>query len=63
MGALKRYEVEVPYKGGVHKTTLLLSDEDARRDGLLKEPVKAKVAPTNEAKKPANKATKPQSTK
>jgi len=47
--ALKPYKVTV----GGHETTLLLSDEDAKRQGLLKPPPAEKQAP-----KPANKARK-----
>lgn len=50
--ALKPYDVVV-YG---HQTTLLLSDEDAKREGLLKEP-EAKKAPArpNKARTAANK--------
>lgn len=43
-----------PYKVTVygHETTLMLSDEDAKRQGLLKE----KQAPEKQAPKPANKS-------
>lgn len=53
MGTLKRYEVEV--KGS--RTTLLLSDEDAKALGLT-----ADVKPAGKAA-PTNKAAKPQATK
>lgn len=45
-----------PYKVTVygHETTLLLSDADAKAQGLLKEP--AKKAETKQAAKPANKS-------
>jgi hypothetical protein len=50
-GPLKRYDVEVHG----HKTTLLLSDADAKARGLLKD--KAAPAPKNKAAaKPKNKA-------
>ena len=50
VGNLKRYETEV--KGT--KTTLLLSDEDAKTLGLVAEVKPAgKSAPTNKATKPA----------
>lgn len=50
---LKRYEVEI----GNNKTTLLLSDEDAKAQGLIES--KAKSAPANKAAPaPANKTSK-----
>lgn len=48
--SLKPYKVTV----GGHETTLLLSDEDARRQGLLKEA----LAEPKRAPKPADKARK-----
>lgn len=55
--ALKPYNVKI----NGHDTTLLLSDEDAKREGLLKavEPkvdAKQAPAPTNKARKSPNKA-------
>ncbi len=55
---LNRYEVTVE---GRHKTTLLLSDEDAKRMGVLKEkparaPRKARGSVSNKARTPSNKA-------
>lgn len=47
---MKKYDVEV----NGFKTTLLLSDEDAKARGLLKAATPANKA----AKKPANKASK-----
>lgn len=51
--ALKEYEIV--FNG--RKTTVQLSDEDAKAQGLLKsEPVKAPAAKKAPAKAPANKA-------
>lgn len=52
--ALNEYEVEI----NGHKTTVQLSDADAKAQGLLKEPAKAPAkAPVKKAAaKPANKA-------
>lgn len=66
--ALKSYEVVVPGRRP-HTTTLLLSDEDAKRHGVFgqhenttakKEAKKAAKKPAaNKARTPADKATKP----
>ncbi len=61
MSDLKRYDVVVSARHGrIVRTTLLLSDEDAKKQGLTeKDLVKAKAAvkPANKAAvKPANKA-------
>lgn len=53
---LKRYEVTVEGRHP-HTTTLLLSDEDAKRLGVLKEKGGAPAA--NKARTPRNKAAKP----
>lgn len=54
MGALKRYEVDVEgRKGRVTRTTLLLSDEDAERQGLLQP---SNGLPGNKADTPPNTA-------
>ena len=63
VGDLKRYEVEVPGRNGrVTRTTLLLSDEDAAQQGLIKPAGKA--APSNKAAEaPANTAARAKGTK
>lgn len=55
MSDLKRYEVELPSRGGPRRTTLLLSDADAKRQGLEGKHLKpaGKAAPANKAAKPA----------
>lgn len=56
--ALKEYEVTVD---GRHpqKTTMLLSDADAKRLGVLDQPTaKSGPRPANKSRKPANKTTK-----
>lgn len=53
---LKRYEVTVEGRRP-HTTTLLLSDEDAKRMGVHE--AKADAPATNKARKPSNKAAKP----
>lgn len=65
MGELKRYEVEIPGRGGPRKTTLLLSDEDAKAQNL--KPA-GKAAPANKsrtasANKSRSRASKPRTTK
>lgn len=52
--ALKPYKVTVDG----HETTLLLSDEDAKRQGLLKDAASADAAPAKKAAAPRNKARK-----
>lgn len=51
-GALNRYEVEI---NGV-QTTLLLSDADAKAQGLKPVDEKAKAAAANKSRNPANKS-------
>lgn len=51
---LKEYTVQTP--GG--ETTLQLSDEDARRMGLIKASEPKSQTPANKAKTPANKQAK-----
>lgn len=53
MSDLKTYEVEIPGRGAPRRTTLLLSDEDAKKQGLLGKHV------TKKARQPQNKAAKP----
>lgn len=53
VGELKPYDVVVPGRHE-HKTTLMLSDEDARAQGLLEE--KAAPKPQNKARTPRNKS-------
>lgn len=57
---LKRYEVTVEGRRP-HTTTLLLSDEDAKRMGVVEE--KAAAPASNKARKTGNKAAKPADTK
>ncbi|BAU32461.1 hypothetical protein [Microcella alkaliphila] len=57
MSDLKPYEVEIPGRGAPRRTTLLLSDEDAKKQGLLGKHV------TKKARQPQNKAAKPASNK
>lgn len=52
---LKRYDVTVEGRHN-HTTTLLLSDEDAKRMGVFKEPA---AKPAAKAQTPANKARAP----
>lgn len=53
---LKPYEVTVPGRHP-HKTTLLLSDADAKAQGLIE--AKAAKPAQNKARTPRNKAAKP----
>jgi hypothetical protein len=53
MGDLKRYNVEIPGKRHSTTTTLLLSDEDAKAQGLTAKDLAGKDKPTNKAAKPA----------
>lgn len=52
---LKRYDVTI---GGV-ETTLLLSDEDAKAQGLFARPAMTPVKRASKARTPANKARTP----
>jgi len=56
MSDLKRYAVEIPGRGGPKRTSMLLSDEDAKRQGLLGNKVTAagKTQPSNKAAKAGN---------
>lgn len=60
MSELKRYEVTVEGRRPT-TTTLLLSDEDAKRMGLVE--AKAAAAPDNKARTARNKAAKPAASK
>lgn len=58
MSDLKPYEVEIPARPAPRRATLLLSDEDAKKQGLLGKHVK-----DTKARQPQNKAAKPSSNK
>jgi len=58
--ALKEYEVTVDGRHP-HKTTMLLSEADAKRLGAVE--VKAARPASNKARNPSNKAAKPAATK
>lgn len=58
--ALKKYEVTIDGRHP-HKTTLMLSEEDAKRMGVAEQKAAQPVA--NKARKPANKAAKPAANK
>lgn len=56
MSDLKRYDVVIPGRAE-HTTTLLLSDADAKAQGLTEKDLAGKAKPANKAAKPAaNKA-------
>jgi len=57
---LKEYEVTVPGRSN-HKTTLLLSDEEAKRLGVAEKQPPA--APEGKGRKVSNKAGKPAANK
>lgn len=61
VGDLKRYEVQIPGRHGkTTTTTLLLSDEDAERQGLTPADLAGKAAPSNKAAQPeGNKDDRP----
>lgn len=53
MSGLKRYEVELPGRGGPRRTVLMLTDADAKRQGLEGKELKpaGKSAPNNKSAK------------
>lgn len=62
---LSKYEVVIPGRNGGTKTTLLLSDEDAKRAGVFDQKAEKPAAPkrTRKARTPANKAAAPAANK